>query len=115
MLTSLYFFHPDYTVGTGIKPVQLYCSRARRHHTALPPVGSRTPPRSYIIIVGPVKLHVKMEITVRLIYTSNIMLKLFIYSIVRGVFCETFLESSYDSRIHFGIGFPFRMLRSNIR
>ena len=23
MLASLYFFHPDYTVGTGIQPAQL--------------------------------------------------------------------------------------------
>ena len=23
MLTSIYFFHPDYTVGTGIQPAQL--------------------------------------------------------------------------------------------
>lgn len=118
MLASLYFFHPDYTVGTGIKPVQLYCSRARRHHTALPPVGSRTPPRSYVTIVGPVNLHVKMEFAAPLIYTSNIILSelhvSYIGSYFRGVIRETFSEDFFDTNLHIRFDFSFRMLGPDI-
>ena len=42
------FFHPDYTVGFGIKPKSAF-ARGLIGYAALPPVGNRTPPRRQLI------------------------------------------------------------------
>ena len=43
--TAAIFFHPDFTVGTGLSPVQLPYGRSRTYRSPdLPPVGNCTPP-----------------------------------------------------------------------
>jgi hypothetical protein len=44
---NLWFFHPDYTVGTGIAPVQpIGYGMQRRARGLSPPVENFTPPRN---------------------------------------------------------------------
>lgn len=48
---NLWFFHPDYTVGTGIAPVQpIGCGMQRRARGLSPPVENFTPPRNFLIL-----------------------------------------------------------------
>lgn len=42
----VHFYHPDYTVGTGISPVQLALAGLSALVAASPPVGNYAPPRS---------------------------------------------------------------------
>jgi hypothetical protein len=40
VIRSIFFFHPDFTVGTGIEPVQSFLKESR----TVPPIGNFTLP-----------------------------------------------------------------------